>query len=423
MVRALPVVMLALVLGCSQGTRARNVILFVGDAGGIPTLNAASIHGHRDTQALFIQQMPHIGLSDTSAVDRWVTDSAAGMTAIVTGQKTRNGVISQGPDAVRGKADGAILKTILEHAEEHGLSTGVITNTSIADATPAACYAHANDRRKAGDIFAQVAKPPFGDGPELVIGGGRTAVLDATSKLGVNIQAALRERGYTWLDAPSALTADMTRVVALTDDAEFDLAPVVERAIGVLSKNRRGYFLMVEWDMHPTRLEQGLNRVLTMDKVIRQTASQVKDDTLMIFTADHSFDLRVRGGTKDEALLPPAPLEEAGSADDDEAKMPRATGQGARPAATPAAKPAATPAAKPGATAAATAGTTAATAQAAVPTTTATATAKPNVRVENGHTGEQVLVAARGPGAERVRGFIRNTDLFRIMMAAYGWEH
>ena len=44
------------------------------------------------------------------------------------------------------------------------------------------------------------------------------------------------------------------------------------------------------------------------------------------------------------------------------------------------------------------------------------------LRVDDGHTGEEVVVAATGPGAERVRGFIANTDLFRIMMAAFGWE-
>jgi alkaline phosphatase len=47
---------------------------------------------------------------------------------------------------------------------------------------------------------------------------------------------------------------------------------------------------------------------------------------------------------------------------------------------------------------------------------------KANVRVFDSHTGEQVLVAAQGPGSARVRGFIENTDLFRIMMAAFGWE-
>src|SRR3954467_6090240 len=92
--------------------RAKNIILFLGDAGGMSTLNAASIHGYREPRALYIQRMPHIGLSETSSTDSWVTDSAAGMTAIVTGRKTDNGVISQEPPS--GKEDGAPLKTILE---------------------------------------------------------------------------------------------------------------------------------------------------------------------------------------------------------------------------------------------------------------------------------------------------------------------
>ena len=135
---------------------AKNVILLLADAGGLPVVNAASILAYDAPQKLFIQSMPFIGLSDTSPVGRWVTDSAAGMTAIVTGQKTRNGVISEDANVVRGQQDGALLKTILEYAEERGLSTGVMSNVSIADATPAACYAHANDRAKWGDIFSQI---------------------------------------------------------------------------------------------------------------------------------------------------------------------------------------------------------------------------------------------------------------------------
>jgi len=117
---------------------AKNVIVFLADAGGIPTLSAASLHGYDAPQKLYVQSWPHIALSDTTASSSWVTDSAAGMTAIVTGVKTHNSVISQGPDTVRGKQDGTPLKTILEYAEENGLSTGTITNVSIADATPAA---------------------------------------------------------------------------------------------------------------------------------------------------------------------------------------------------------------------------------------------------------------------------------------------
>src|SRR5262249_25162901 len=142
---------LAAAIGASQGAeRARSVILFLADAGGLPTVNAASLHGYGEPQRLFVQSWEHLGLSETSAASEWVTESAAGMTAIVTGRKTHNGVLSMGPDAVRGEKSGTPLKTILEYAEEKGLSTGVISNVNIADATPAACYAHVNDRRTFG---------------------------------------------------------------------------------------------------------------------------------------------------------------------------------------------------------------------------------------------------------------------------------
>jgi alkaline phosphatase len=359
-----PLFLLALLAAtaAAAGT-ARNVILFIGDAGGIPTLHAASIHGHGQPQALFIQHLPHLGLMDTSAADAWVTDSAAGMSAIVTGQKTNNGVLSQSAASVKDQRDGETLQTILEHAEQRGLSTGVITNMSIADATPAACYAHANYRKKTGEIFAQLAQPRFGDGADIVIGTGRKAVLAGTRELGIDIEARLRERGYVVLDSTAALSADAPRVVALTDDGGFDPLPVVARAIESLSRNPRGFFLMVEWDMHTSaaKTRRGLDRALQMDDLVRQTAAQVKDDTLIIFTADHSFDLRVRGGKPGEPLLPVEP-------------------------------------------------------------SAAASAAKPSVRVDDGHTGEQVLVAAQGPGAGKVHGFIKNTDLFRIMMSAYGWE-
>lgn len=391
MKRLLPAVILfALLLGAHtafvEGSRgpehARNVILFIGDAGGIPTLNAASIHGHQQPHALFVQQMPNVALMDTSAADGWVTDSAAGMSAIVTGVKTNNGVISQSAEAVRGKTDGAALQTILEHAEQRGLSTGILTNMHIADATPAACYAHANDRRNAREIFEQLLTPRFGDGPEVVIGAGRTSVVQGAKALGIDVVAQFRSRGYAWLDSPLSLGADARRAVALTDDPEFDPRPVLDRVMDVLSRNRRGYFLMVEWDMHTTSLVRGLNRVLTMDAMVRQAAARAKDDTLIIYTADHSFDLRVRGGSKGAPLVPPTVAEAAGASNG----QPKGDDVAAKPVAQLKA-----------------------------------AVLSPNVRVDDAHTGEHVLVAAQGPGAHRVRGFIENTELFRIMMAAFGW--
>lgn len=345
---------------CGAATKAKNVILFLGDAGGIPTLHATSIYKYNHPQKLFIQSMPHIALMDTSAADSWVTDSAAGMSAIVTGQKTNNGVISQAADAVRGKKDGTVLQTILEYAEHYGLSTGVLSNMNITDATPAACYSHSNDRKTSGEIFAQILKPRFGDGVDVVIGAGRDAIIKATLAIGLDIKPALREKGYAFHETLEAISPEDRRVVALLSTGDFSVNQAVERAIGILSRNPKGFFLMVEWDMHTDHLRNGLEQGVQLDSVIRKTAGTVKNDTLILFAADHSFDLRVRGGKRGVPILP-----EAGD-----------------------------PPANP---------------------------AKQNIRVDDSHTGEQVLVAAQGPGSERVHGFIANSDLFRIMMAAYGW--
>jgi alkaline phosphatase len=106
--------------------------------------------------------------------------------------------------------------------------------------------------------------------------------------------------------------------------------------------------------------------MVALDRAIERTAGRVGPDTLLLFTADHSFDLRLRGGTFGPELLDG--LEQA---ETESPKGPlRIT----------------------------------------------------SLRMDNGHTGEEVLAAAQGPGAERVRGFMANTDLFRVMLSAYGWE-
>jgi alkaline phosphatase len=357
------ITILFVVCACTAAERrAKNVILFLADAGGIPTLNATSLYKYGAPQKLFVQQMPHFALSDTSAADAWVTDSAAGMTAIVTGKKTNNRVISESATAIPGKQDGEILETILEHAEQHGLSTGVMTNMDITDATPAACYAHVNDRGMSGEIFAQLFKPRYGDGVDVLIGAGRDEVRNATAKLGIDIVPALLQRGYAVHESLDQVTPNDRRVVSLFNTSDFPLWPAVEKALSILEKNPKGFFLMVEWDTHTDNLRRGLERAAELDDVIRRTAEKMNGDTLILFAADHSFDLRLRGGRPGQKLI----FDNPGTAG------------------TPAKRPA--------------------------------------IRVDDGHTGEEVLVAAMGPGSERVHGFIPNTQVFQIMMFAYGWR-
>lgn len=295
--------LVTMTLGAAE-RRARNVILFIGDAAGVATIHAASIYQHGRPHALYLHKMPHIALMETSTASQWVTDSAAGMTPIVTGRKTHNGVISQGEDAERGKRDGTPLKTILEYAEERGLATGVITNSPVADATPAACYAHANDRRKWGEIFSQIWKPRFGDGIDLVIGPGRERVMKEMRAVGHDPETALKGRLFFSLDA---VPAEAARPVVLLDDPEFDLVAATERAIRILSRDPDGFFLMVESDCHTNRIVRGLKRVILMDNAIRRAAELTKPtETLILVTADHSYDFRIFRGRRNEPLLPEA---------------------------------------------------------------------------------------------------------------------
>ena len=349
----------------TQPARAKNIILFLADAGGVPTISAASLLGYGEPMRLHVQQWPHLGLSETSPVDEFVSDSANGMSAIITGVKTRNGVISQGPDAVRGQSDGAPTKTLLEYAEEHGLRTGVITTQSIADATPAANYAHSNDRRMWGQIFAQAFTPRFGDGVDVMFGAGRKEVGEQLVTLGTSFDALSQTHArpiYATLD--DAPAENMRPVVV---SAAMDVRAATLRALDILQQSPRGYFLMVEWDAHTDDPRAGLQNVVDFDKLIAEVQSRVDlSDTLLVFTADHSFGLQVDGGRRGEPLLEGY---EAWKASGDEADLVRLK----------------------------------------------------NVMVNRTHTAEEVPVLAIGAGAERVRGYFPNTHLFRVMMDAWGW--
>jgi alkaline phosphatase len=367
MLRTILVVILAAGVLAAEpsGPHARNVILFLADAGGLPTLAAASLYGYGAPRKLFVDGMPHIGLSDTSSAAEIVTDSAAGMTAIVTGVRTRNGMLSELPGAASGKTDGPPLKTILEYAEERGLATGVITNDELTGATPAALYAKTSDRDRTAEIFLQAFAPRYGDGIDVMIGPGRAHVTKALQEAGDNLDGVATAKGRPFLSAVEAIPSGANRAIVLLDSPDLDLERAVDAALTMLLRNPRGYFLMVESDVHTDNIRKGLDRMVAFDRLIQRTAERVGPDTLLLFTADHSFDLRLRGGTFGHPLL-------------DGVDGAKATGPEEE-------------------------------------------IVTPALHVEDGHTGEPVLVAAQGPGSDRVHGYMANTDLFGVMLAAYGW--
>jgi len=345
---------------------AKNVILFLADAGGVSAIHAASLLAYGEPLKLRIQQWPHLGLSETSPVDAFVSDSANGMTSIVTGVKTRNGVISQAPDVERGKKDGTPTKTILEYAEERGLLTGVISTQSIADATPAANYAHSNDRKKWGEIFPQAFAPRFGDGVDVLFGAGRRKIGEQLTAAGTSFDQLAARHGRPIRAALAEVTAGEKRPVVVAD--EIDVRAATLKALDILEKSPKGYFLAVEWDAHTDDPREGLENIANFDRLIAEVEKRVNlDDTLLLFTADHSFGLQVDGGRRGGDVLQGYDAWKAAKTKDGIVRL-------------------------------------------------------ENVLVNDTHTAEEVPALATGAGAERVRGYFPNTHLFDVMMQALGWK-
>ncbi|MGV3534112.1 MAG: alkaline phosphatase, partial [Chthoniobacteraceae bacterium] len=126
---------------------AKNVILMVGDGMSVTTVTAARIlEGQQrgesgEDNLLYFETFPWRALSKTYSVNQQIADSAPTATALVTGVKANDAAISVNQNAVRGKyatVAGNELRTILELAEQNGLSTGVVTTATVTHATPAA---------------------------------------------------------------------------------------------------------------------------------------------------------------------------------------------------------------------------------------------------------------------------------------------
>ena len=90
-----------------------------------------------------------------------ITDSAAAGTALATGYKTDNGIVSQTPE-------GKTLYTVLENARNKGKATGLVTTTRITHATPAVFATHIDDR----DNENAIAEQYVDSGVDVLLGGG-----------------------------------------------------------------------------------------------------------------------------------------------------------------------------------------------------------------------------------------------------------
>ncbi len=342
----------------NPANRAKNVILFVGDGMGITTITAARIlegqfrgeSGEENT--LSFERFPYVALSKTYSVNEQTSDSAPTMTAMVTGVKTKDRFLSvnqYGQKDDYTTVSGNELTTILELAEDRGLSTGVVTTTRVTHATPAACYAHTVQRdwesdadlspaaREAGfpDIARQLIEFQHGNGLEVVLGGGRREFLPNTKddpeyadQKGSRLDG--RDLTLEWVKQSKAAVVWNTAQFAASNPANTDhllglferdhlkfetdratdpggepsLSEMTDKAIALLSKNKKGFFLMVEGGRidhahHAGNAYRALTETIEFARAVR-TAIQHTDPrhTLIIVTADHSHTLTISGYPK-----------------------------------------------------------------------------------------------------------------------------
>lgn len=341
------------------GSRAKNVILFLGDGMGVTTITASRIlegqmRGESgEENKLSFEQFPSVALSKTYSANQQTSDSAPTMTAIMTGVKTDEGVLSVNQNVTREDyrtVKGNEAKTLLEMAEDDGKSTGVVTTARLTHATPGACYAHTADRdwetdkdildrskaaydAKFPDIARQLIEFSYGDGLEVALGGGRTKFLPIQMSdpeypnlkgertdgrdLTKEWTGKYKNSAYVWnkqqfdrIDAkktehllglfePSHMQYNYDRP---KDKAgEPSLTEMTTKAIDVLSNNKKGFFLMVEAGRidhahHEGNAFRALTDAIELSNAVRAAVSKVNlKDTLIIVTADHSHTFTMAG--------------------------------------------------------------------------------------------------------------------------------
>lgn len=338
---------------------ARNVVLLVGDGLGMSTLTAARIFkGQREGRKgedsyLAWDNFPTVALAKTYNLDAQIGESSACATALLCGVKANFETV--GLDA-KGRFESCVssftskVESLISWAQKEGKSTGIVTNTRITHATPSALYAHSASRyweddskvpppaRKAcKDITRQLIEEGPGKNINVLLGGGRRHWMpkvardpELTNEEGRRLDGRnliddwvrdKKRRGikgeYVWnkqqmenvnsknvdhllgLFAYSHMDFEADRNTGPTGDPS--LAEMTKKALSILMKNSKGFFLFVESGRidhahHYNNPYRALDETLVLESALLSVLSVIdQSETLLIVTSDHSHVLTIGG--------------------------------------------------------------------------------------------------------------------------------
>ena len=460
--------------------KAKNVILFIGD-GMSPAHRVAArllskgIAEGKSFGKLAIDDMPQMALVATAGSDSIITDSANAASAYATGHKTAVNAMGVYADRTASPFDDPRVETIASLAKRRlGMAIGIVTNTEIEDATPAAMVAHTRRRAAYDEIVAQY----FAAKPDVLMGGGSAnflpqAAAGSKRKDDVDYVTRFRDAGYQVVMTKSEMEAaaaksDTRKLLGLFAagnmdgalDRKFlkgggvkkfpeqpDLTDQVSAALDVLSKNEAGFFLMVESGLidkyaHLLDMERAVYDTIMLDNAVRLARDWARarsEDTLILVVADHNHPnslvgtinddmsttpnvpLRERVGVYEKAGFPnyPAPDAEGYPSRVDVSRR-LAIFSASLPDHYETFRPKLDNPNEPTVTGEAPGTYKANDKYKDVPGVVLRSGNLPAMMGASVHSGEDVILTAAGPGSERVHGSMDNTEVFRVIADALG---
>ncbi|XP_052445281.1 intestinal-type alkaline phosphatase-like isoform X1 [Carassius gibelio] len=324
--------------------RAKNLILFLGDGMGISTVTAARIMKGQmegktgEESVLAMDTFPYLALSKTYNVDQQMPDSAATATAYLCGVKSNYGTLGLSAAARRkdcSSAKGNEVKSILHQAKMAGKSVGIVSTARVQHASPAASYSHTpergwySDKELTSEAIAGGCKDiayqlVHNTDINVILGGGRQYMFpketadpeyptvtgsrkDKTNLVDVWLKERNRAK-YVWnkkdFDDVKEDNTDYLMGLFEPKDTRYELernpsmdpslTEMVEKAIKILRRNPKGFYLFVEGGRidhghHAGQAKYALTEAVEFDRAIARAAELTSElDTLSVVTADHS---------------------------------------------------------------------------------------------------------------------------------------
>jgi len=307
------------------GSSPKYVFYFIGDGLGSSQRQLAEyyeqeISGNKN-EKLMINSFPVAGINTTYSTDSLVTDSAAAGTALATGYKTNNGVISKTPS-------GKDIKSLIEFAEERGMATGIISTTRLTHATPAVFASHNENRGNENEIaedfvesgvdfFAGGGARHFvsskyedkqGDPTGVTIKSKRTDNRDLLKefsdlgyktfigKRGVNEFNKINPVGQEKVFAAFTYSHIPYEIDRINGDYDLpSLGDMTEKGIAVLSKYDKGFFMMIEGGRidhacHANDPTGSIYDTLAFDDAVKKAYEfylKHQKETLIVVVGDH----------------------------------------------------------------------------------------------------------------------------------------